>query len=160
MKNKFIIFYALAIILFFTSCTSLTSKSGFVCYPEENTNYSIQINKVSVSNDKVIDSDVENQIFTIFESIFGKSQLENTTSLKLDVEIIQRSFFYKIEQKNSIYVSYILYNADKIIMQKGFYIETADTIISSREQYRISNMISKDIQAFVKKSSTLYKEKK
>lgn len=146
--------------LFFTSCVSLSSGSGYEKYPDKNTTYSIEINDVTVSNDKVLDTDIADQIYAIVESILGSTEQENTIPLQLDIEVIQRSFFYKIEQKNSIYVSYYLYDSDNLVMQKGFYIETAETIISSNTQYKISKRITKEIQRYIKKSSKLYKEKK
>ena len=146
--------------LCFTSCVSVSSGSGYAKYPEENTTYGIEINDVTVSNDKVLDTDIADQIYAIVESILGSTEQENTIPLQLDIEIIQRSFFYKIEQKNSIYVSYYLYDADNLVMQKGFYIETSETIISSKTQYKISQRITKEIKRFIKKSTKLYKEKK
>ncbi len=151
---------SLLTFLCLTSCVSVSSGTGYEKYPDKNTNYYIDINDVTVSNDKVLDTDIADQIYAIIESILGKTELENSTPLQLDIEVIQRSFFYKIEQKNSIYVSYYLYDSDDLVMQKGFYIETSETIISSNTQYKISKRITKEIQRYIKKSSKLYKEKK
>ncbi len=79
----------------------------------------------------------------------------------LDIQIVQRSFFYKVEQKNSIFVSYVLTdNNGSVLIQEGFYYETAHTVLSSKEQYKISKKISRNISKYLEKSKKIKKEKK
>ena len=119
--------------------------------PNAPIRYSVDVKSVEVSIDKVLDSDIAKQIASICDSYF--SDLNNENILSLAVFITQRSFFYQISQKNSIFVNYTLTDSsDKIIMQKGFSYETKATIVSGKEQYKIARKIKKNVNAFLKKA--------
>lgn len=154
MKNRFYIFTML-FSLVFVSCGSVPFLSnGYVVIPENPTSYHIVSNSVEVIIDKVSDNDIANQILSICESTFPVLNAETENNLNLDITVNQRSFFYDINQKNSIFVVYSLSdNYGNIKLQKDFYFVTKSSIISGKEQYKITDKIKNDIKNFLKKSS-------
>ncbi len=151
----------LSLMVLFISCSSIPSNTSFIEYPKENTFYVVEIGEIGVSLDKVTDPDISEQLYNIIETMLYPENEENSIKTKLDMQIVQRSFFYKIEQKNSIYVSYVLTKNDgDVLLQEGFYYETAHTVLSSKEQYKIAKKISKNINKYLEKSRTVIKEKK
>lgn len=147
-KTKKVLFTLIA-SLCFISCLSFPSSNGYTLMPDAPVQYSVATNSVEVSLDKVLDYDIANQILSICASYFPG--LDNENVLKLDISVTQRSFFYDVNQKNSIFVNYTLTDSsDKIVMQKDFSYETKSTVVSGKEQYKIANKIKKNVNTFLK----------
>ena len=132
------------------------SKNGYAIYPEEPIDYIVIADEFDFTMDKVIDTDIAEQLYIICDSFLPYDENAESNILYLNVSVTQRSFFYKIEQKNAIFVVYVLMDEDEnILLQKGFYYETKNTVVSSKEQYNISKRIINDVKSYVNKCSKI-----
>lgn len=143
------VLFIFVICLSFFSCLSFPSSNGYKSMPEQPVQYSVVTNSVEVSIDKVLDDDIANQILSICESYYPDLKKENP--LILDVFVTQRSYFYDVSQRNSIFVNYTLTDSsNKTIIREDFSYETKKTVVSGREQYKIAKKIKKNIDKFLK----------
>lgn len=155
MKKK------LLLICLFLGAASLyadlfPAKSGYEKLPETPVVYTVIPDEVTFTMDKVIDKDVADQIYNICDTFLEYDENTENTVLYLKIAITQRAFFYKVEQKNAVYVSYSLTDYDgNIYLNKGIYYETRSSVVSSKEQYSIANKVIKDVNNYTKKSASI-----
>lgn len=143
--------------LFFLSCS--TTKQNF--YSPNNSNISackIDTDSIAVSVDidYINSADIANQITQLLFSNFSSynaaysSVINSSEKLSAEVKITQRSFMRNIDQYNSIFVCYTLYDAShSIILQNCITKETKNTIISGIEQNKIVSLINENVQKYL-----------
>lgn len=156
MKKTIAAAFAVLSLLAF-SCS--TTKQSFYTKPNTNT-YAYIINtdsiSVSVDIDYINNSDIAGQIGQLLFSDLSSYNMTNAPvinageQLSLEVKLTQRSFMRNIDQFNSIFVCYSLYDANhSIVLQNCINKETKSTIISSVEQDKIVSLINENIQKYL-----------
>ena len=159
LKKMILLAAILDLSLVLSSCLSLPKESSFEKFEKDDAVYEILVGSVSVTKEQLEEIAIEKQMQEILstmllqknagmeskDAIEEGSELE-TKTLYLDVEISQRSFLKSVDQINSIYVLYSLKDPNgELVLKKGLYKETKETVLSSTEQFRIAKRIVKNL---------------
>ena len=144
----------------FVSCASVKKQNSKKVLPAYRTHYYIDTSEIEVTIDRVPDEAISGQISDMLEATINDKYCNDGESLYLDMEINQRSYFYKMEERNSVYVSYKLWNENEdLLLTNGFYFKTKDSVVSSLEQYKIVNRVKKQVNSYIKKSASFFRKK-
>lgn len=136
--------------LLFSGCLSLPLESSFENFPDDKDSYRIEIESVHVFKEELEEVSIEKQMEEILSTMLlakesRRERLEDKV-LHLDLEISEKSFLKNIDQVNSICVLYSLKDSQgNLVLKKGIFKESKETLLSSREQYRIAKRIARSL---------------
>lgn len=153
-KNILILFIA----FMFISCTSFPKSTSNYYFSSDDKTYLYEVKNINVSIDYVNDKIVAKQIKDNVESLLYANQrfINDATTINIDIDVNQRSFIKNIEQKNSIYISFVGYTDEGfIILRENVYITGNKNLISTVDQY---NSITPIVKRMIKQQ-TLHNEK-
>lgn len=149
------IFSVFIAAVFISGCAGVPAVSSFTKYPDDSVNYTVAVKSVSVLSGLVSEETIARQIQSMTETMLSAYVMDKSSEEQLDLQITvtQRAFFKYMEEYNSIYVSYILTDAAGcVVMEEGFYRDTRASILSSIEQYKLTERMTNRIKSFLQKS--------
>ena len=155
MKKIILILF---IAFMFISCTSFPKSTSNYYFSSDDKTYLYEVKNINVSIDYVNDKFVAKQIKDNVESLLYANQrfINDATTINIDIDVNQRSFIKNIEQKNSIYISFVGYTDEGfIILRENVYITGNKNLISTVDQY---NSITPIVKRMIKQQ-TLHNEK-
>jgi len=134
----------------FSGCLSLPLESSFENFPDDKDSYRIEIESVHVFKEELEEVSIEKQMEEILSTMLlakeSRSERLEDKVLHLDLEISEKSFLKNIDQVNSICVLYSLKDSQgNLVLKKGIFKESKETLLSSREQYRIAKRIVRSL---------------
>ena len=148
----------LSTVFIFVSCISFPKSTSNYYFSNYEEIYIYKLKNINVSIDYVNDKIVANQIKDNVESLLYTNQrfIKDGTVINVDIDINQRAFIKNIEQQNSIYISFVGYTDDGLIMfRENMYITGNKNLISAVDQY---NCITPILERMIKQQ-TLHNEK-
>ena len=158
--KKFILYSLLFLCLSLTSCVSvfnIPKEKEYYILPQVSTEYSICLNSIEVKKDTISDSDLISQIQDISTTLL--SDLINKdydSTLHLNLEIKQRSYYKGIRQQNSIYFVYSLIDeSERVVFNSSYSLDCSGTIESSTIDYKLIEHMNKRIRSFLKKCENI-----
>lgn len=149
----------LTLSLFVCSCT-ITKQIAYTQVSTPDVNYIIDTDCInfSVEIDYIKSDDIAKQMSQLLYSNFSNFNQTKASwpkSMKkvpvtVEVKVTQRSFMKDINQYNSIFVVYNIFDEEgNIIMQNCINRESKDTIISCIEQNKISKIITDNVTKYL-----------
>ena len=153
LKKMILLAAILDLSLVLSSCLSLPKESSFEKFEKDAAVYEILVGSVSVTKEQLEEIAIEKQMHEILSTMLLQKNADTERDVEtenkilyLDVEISQRSFLKSVDQINSIYVLYSLKDPNgELVLKKGLYKETKETVLSSTEQFRIAKRIVKNL---------------
>ena len=153
LKKMILLVAILDSSLVLLSCLSLPKESSFEKFEKDDAVYEILVGSVSVTKEQLEEIAIEKQMHEILSTMLLQKNADTESEVEaenkilyLDVEISQRSFLKSVDQINSIYVLYSLKDQNgELVLKKGLYKETKETVLSSTEQFRIAKRIVKNL---------------
>ena len=153
LKKMILLVAVLDSSLVLLSCLSLPKESSFEKFEKDDAVYEILVGSVSVTKEQLEEIAIEKQMHEILSTMLLQKNADTESEVEaenkilyLDVEISQRSFLKSVDQINSIYVLYSLKDQNgELVLKKGLYKETKETVLSSTEQFRIAKRIVKNL---------------
>ncbi|MBQ0003808.1 MAG: hypothetical protein KBT21_09765 [Treponema sp.] len=141
------------------SCT-ITKQTAFTQPSVSDVNYLIDTESLDISAevDYIKSDDIAKQMSQVLYSSFSTFNKEKNTwpdsypktSVTVEVKITQRSYMRGVDQYNSIFVCYNLYDENKnILMQNCINRESKDTVISCIEQNKLAKIITENITKYL-----------
>lgn len=144
----------------FVSCASMRRQNSKWVLPEYKTYYFVDISEISVTIDRISDEVISKQMEDMLKASINDKYSNSGEKLFLDVEINQRKYFSGMEEINSVYVSYKLWNENQEpLLSNGFYLGTKDSIVASIKQYQIVDVITRQVNSYIRSSASFFRKK-